>query len=149
MLDPDSNKNAEDESPTVRLPETHTALLAPIGYPVEATCGVKSAKPSMPPRDADDQVAWSEKQPATRTLDNRSLVDEYVQLVGLEEDGYIAPLSPAGWRYHEMVSPALSGRANALNKMVEQLHLVRRFLRPRSEEHEQGRMGGERKCSFL
>ncbi len=149
MLDPDSNKNAEDESPTVRLPETHTALLAPIGYPVEATCGVESAKPSMPPRDADDQVAWSEKQPATRTLDNRSLVDEYVQLVGLEEDGYIAPLSPAGWRYHEMVSPALSGRVNALNKMVEQLHLVRRFLRPRSEEHEQGRMGGERKCSFL
>lgn len=27
MVGPDNNKNAEDEAPTVRLPETHTALL--------------------------------------------------------------------------------------------------------------------------
>ena len=34
MVGPDNNKNAEDEAPTVRLPETHTALFAPLGYPV-------------------------------------------------------------------------------------------------------------------
>ena len=41
MVGPDNNKNAEDEAPTVRLPETHTALFAPLGYPVEATYGIK------------------------------------------------------------------------------------------------------------
>lgn len=40
MVGPDNNKNAEDEAPTVRLPETHTALFAPLGYPVEATYGI-------------------------------------------------------------------------------------------------------------
>lgn len=30
MVGPDNNKNAEDEAPTVRLPETHTALFDPI-----------------------------------------------------------------------------------------------------------------------
>ena len=63
MVGPDNNKNAEDEAPTVRLPETHTALFAPLGYPVEATYGIKSVKPVMPPREASDQVNWSEKQP--------------------------------------------------------------------------------------
>jgi len=125
MLGPDGNRNIEDESPTVRLPETHSALLAPVGYPAAAEYGTRSVKPSTPPAKADAQVSWREKQPAANTLDNQSLVDEYVLLLSLVEDGYIATLTPAHWRYMEEVLPELGARANALNGMVKKMAEIR------------------------
>ncbi len=125
MLGPDGNRNAEDEAPTVRLPETHTALFAPLGYPIEAEYGVKKVKPSTPPKNADDQVKWSEKLPHVNTLDNQSLVDEYVLLNGLFEDGYIVTLTPAHWRYEELVKAELWGRVNALNGMVSKYNEIK------------------------
>lgn len=53
----------EDEAPTVKLPDEHTALFAPLGYPVEAAYGTLTVKPSMPPQSPDAQVNWSGKQP--------------------------------------------------------------------------------------
>lgn len=46
----------EDEAPTVKLPNEHTALFAPLGYPVEAAYGTLTVKPSMPPQSPDAQV---------------------------------------------------------------------------------------------
>lgn len=46
----------EDEKPTVKLPDEHTALFAPLGYPVEAAYGTLTVKPSMPPQSPDAQV---------------------------------------------------------------------------------------------
>ena len=58
----------EDEAPTVKLPNEHTALFAPLGYPVEAAYGTLTVKPSMPPQSPDAQVNWSGKQPVTFIL---------------------------------------------------------------------------------
>ena len=60
----------EDEAPTVKLPNEHTALFAPLGYPVEAAYGTLTVKPSMPPQSPDAQVNWSEKQPNIFNLNN-------------------------------------------------------------------------------
>ena len=119
MVGKGANKNAEDEAPTVRLPKTHTALFAPLGYPIEANYGVKSAKPVMPPRKDSDQVSWSDKLPAVSDLDNQSLVAEYIMLDQCAEDGYIGTLSPAYWRYDNLVKEELLSRIGALNDMVE------------------------------
>ncbi len=125
MVGADNNKNLEDQTPTVRLPETHTALFAPLGYPVEADYGVKKVKPSKPPKDADDQVEWSEKLPYVRDLDNQSLVDEYLLLKSLFDDGYIAKLTPASWRFNHLVSDELWARVNALNGMVSKYNEIK------------------------
>ncbi len=111
--------NAEDEAPTVRLPESHTALFAPLGYPIEASYGMKKAKPQLPPKQAEKQVDWTEKQPYIYELDNQSLVDEYIQLDQCVEDGYIKNLTPAMARY-DNVKGEVYARAEALNGMVEQ-----------------------------
>ena len=113
------NKNAEDEAPTVRLPETHTALFAPLGYPIEARFGVKTAKPVAPPKREADQVNWVEKLPAVADLDNKSLVEEYLMLDRYAQDGYFSTLSPAYFRYSEHVKGEIGGRAGALNEMVK------------------------------
>ncbi len=109
----------EDETPTVRLPKEHTALFAPLGYPVEAELGVKTVKPSMPPTEASKQVAWVEKRPSIDCLDNQSLVDEYLLLKECLEGGTIAYLSPAGSRLGN-VEDEVGGRANELNELVKQ-----------------------------
>lgn len=70
----------EDEKPTVKLPDEHTALFAPLGYPVEAAYGTLTVKPSMPPQSPDAQVNWSGKQPNIFYLNNKSLVDEFLLL---------------------------------------------------------------------
>ncbi len=123
-LGPDGNKNAEDEAPTVRLPKTHTAFFAPLGYPIEEKYGTRTVKPSTPPRKAADQVDWSNNLPDAATLDNQSLVDEYLLLKGLMEDGYIENLTPASWRYRELVIPELWNRVSALNAMVSQYNEI-------------------------
>lgn len=114
-----NNKNAEDQAPTVKLPKTHTALFAPLGYPVDAKYGIKSAKPVVPPTSADAQVNWSEKLPNVYELDNQSLVEEYVMLDKYVADGYIKPLTPAYWRYSDLVKAEIFDRTQALNDFVE------------------------------
>lgn len=109
----------EDEAPTVKLPNEHTALFAPLGYPVEAVYGTLTVKPSMPPQSPDAQVNWSEKQPYIFNLNNKSLVDEYLLLDDCFKNGYFKTLTPAHWRYEEIVKSELYARANALNKLVE------------------------------
>lgn len=109
----------EDEAPTVKLPNEHTALFAPLGYPVEAVYGTLTVKPSMPPQSPDAQVNWSEKQPNIFNLNNKSLVDEYLLLDDCFKNGYFKTLTPAHWRYEEIVKSELYARANALNKLVE------------------------------
>ena len=74
----------------------------------------------MPPREASDQVNWSEKQPNVYELDNQSLVAEFLMLDDCFADGYIKTLTPAHWRYDEIVKGELWARVGALNKMVEQ-----------------------------
>ena len=48
----------------------------------------------MPPREASDQVNWSEKQPNVYELDNQSLVAEFLMLDDCFADGYIKTLTP-------------------------------------------------------
>ena len=108
----------EDEAPTVKLPNEHTALFAPLGYPVEAVYGTLTVKPSMPPQSPDAQVNWSEKQPYIFKLNNKSLVDEYLLLDDCFKNGYFKAFTPAHARY-ENVGDELYARANALNKLVE------------------------------
>ena len=108
----------EDEKPTVKLPDEHTALFAPLGYPVEAAYGTLTVKPSMPPQSPDAQVNWSEKQPNIFNLNNKSLVDEFLLLDDCFKNGYFKTLTPAHARY-ENVEGELYARANELNKLVE------------------------------
>lgn len=108
----------EDEAPTVKLPNEHTALFAPLGYPVEAAYGTLTVKPSMPPQSPDAQVNWSEKQPYVFNLNNKSLVDEYLLLDDCFKNGYFKTFTPAHARY-ENVGGELYARAKALNKLVE------------------------------
>ena len=84
----------EDEKPTVKLPDEHTALFAPLGYPVEAAYGTLTVKPSMPPQSPDAQVNWSEKQPNILNLNNKSLVDEFLLLDDCFKNGYFKTLTP-------------------------------------------------------
>ena len=108
----------EDEAPTVKLPNEHTALFAPLGYPVEAVYGTLTVKPSMPPQSPDAQVNWSEKQPYIFNLNNKSMVDEYLLLDDCFKNGCFMGFTRAHARY-ENVGDELYARANALNKLVE------------------------------
>ena len=114
----------EDEKPTVKLPDEHTALFAPLGYPVEAAYGTLTVKPGMPPQSPDAQVNWTEKLPNIFNLNNKSLVDEYLLLKDCFDNGYFKTLTPAHARF-ENVEGELHARANDLNKLVELMAEVR------------------------
>lgn len=114
----------EDEAPTVKLPNEHTALFAPLGYPVEAAYGTLTVKPGMPPQSPDAQVNWTEKLPNIFNLNNKSLVDEYLLLKDCFDNGYFKTLTPANARL-ENVEGELYARANELNKLVELMAEVR------------------------
>ena len=119
MLGPDAGKDDGDSTtPGVRLPKEHTALFAPLGYPVDASWGVQSIKPVLPPTAAAKQVDWVDKMPYIYNLDNQSAVEEYLLLLQCEEDGYIEPLTPADHRY-DNIRGEVFARAGELNAMVE------------------------------
>ena len=119
MLGPDAGKDDGDSTtPGVRLPKEHTALFAPLGYPVDASWGVQSIKPVLPPTAAAKQVDWVDKMPYIFNLDNRSAVDEYILLNQCKEDGYIEPLTPADHRYDNIKSEVFA-RADELNALVK------------------------------
>lgn len=118
MLGPDAGK--EDETPVtpgVRLPKEHTALFAPLGYPADASWGVKAVKPVIPPTAATKQVDWVDKQPNIFQLDNQSAIDEFLLLDQCKEDGYIEALTPADHRYYDIKGEVFA-RAEELNAMV-------------------------------
>ena len=114
----------EDEKPTVKLPDEHTALFAPLGYPVEAAYGTLTVKPGMPPQSPDAQVNWTDKLPNISNLNNKSLVDEYLLLKDCFDNGYFKTLTPAHARL-ENVEGELYARANDLNYLVELMAEVR------------------------
>ncbi len=119
MLGPDAGKDDGDSTtPGVRLPKEHTALFAPLGYPVDASWGVQSIKPVLPPTAAAKQVDWVDKMPYIFNLDNQSAVDEYLLLDQCKEDGYIEPLTPADHRYDNIKSEVFA-RADELNAIVK------------------------------
>lgn len=118
MLGPDAGKEEETPvTPGVKLPKKHTALFAPLGYPADASWGVKTVKPVMPPTAAAKQVDWVDKQPDIFQLDNQSAVDEFLLLDQCKEDGYIEALTPADHRYYSIKSEVFA-RAEELNAMV-------------------------------
>lgn len=121
MVGKKNNKNIEDEAASVRLPKTHTALFAPLGYPIEAKYGIKKAKPVAPPKELSARTAWNDKLPDVQELDNQSLVEEYLQLDNYVAKGIVAANSDdaASWRYHTLVSGELRERCEALNDMVK------------------------------
>ena len=119
MVGKRNNKNIEDEAPTVRLPKTHTALFAPLGYPIEAHYGAKSVKAEMPPKSESAQVSWSGNRPTGNEMDNKSLVEEYVLLKDCLDKNYISNLGPAGMRFHDHIESEIFARADRLNEMVE------------------------------
>ena len=114
----------EDEKPTIKLPDEHTALFAPLGYPVEAAYGTLTVKPGMPPQSPDAQVNWTDKLPNISNLNNKSLVDEYLLLKDCFDNGYFKTLTPAHARL-ENVEGELYARANDLNYLVELMAKVR------------------------
>ena len=120
MVGARNNRNVEDEAPTVRLPEQHTALLDPLGYDVDASHGRLSQKqPQVPPAKAADQVNWVTRQPSCLELDNASLVAEYEALKKAEASGKIDfRQSPAKSYFNNIWSEVLD-RINALIKLVE------------------------------
>ena len=118
MLGPDVGKEEETPvTPGVKLPKEHTALFAPLGYPADASWGVKAVKPVIPPTAATKQVDWVDKQPNIFQLDNQSAVDEFLLLDQCKEDGYIEALTPADHRYYDIKGEVFA-RAEELNAMV-------------------------------
>lgn len=115
VLGPDGNRNAEDEKPTVRIPEQHTALLAPLGYDIEKPEGRQTYKPVQPPKEANQQVAWRDKQPMPSLLTNASLVAEYQMLSNAHTYADMS-LSPA-YHYKSQISDEIYDRTNALEKL--------------------------------
>lgn len=120
VLGPDGNRNAEDEAPTVRLPEKHTALLAPLGYDIDSKDGRLSQKPQVPPAKAADQVNWRSNQPAAN-LDNASMVAEYNILNEAAASGKVDfDLSPA-WHYFHMIKDMLYERIHAIEMLPKKI----------------------------
>lgn len=118
MLGPDAGKEEETPvTPGVKLPKEHTALFAPLGYPADASWGVKAVKPVIPPTAATKQVDWVDKQPNIFQLDNQSAIDEFLLLDQCKEDGYIEALTPADHRYYNIKGEVFA-RAEELNAMV-------------------------------
>ncbi len=109
-----ANRNMEDEEPTVRLPEQHTALFAPLGYDSEASEGSLTYKPVEPPMKASDQVAWKDKQPWASELTNASLVAEYKMICNTKAD---MSLSPASF-YRSDLADELYNRIKAIENLI-------------------------------
>lgn len=110
-----SSQNAS--SAVAPLPSTHGALFAPLGEPVDAKLGVKSAKVTRPPKDETKQPDWNDARPSVSELDNKSLVDEFVLLYECIESKYLDFNSPCGIRFNS-VQRELTDRVDVLDKMV-------------------------------
>ena len=108
---------SQNSASVAPLPTSHTALFAPLGKPVEARLGVKSAKVTRPPKNEAKQPDWNDARPAVNELDNKSLVDEFTLLNDCINSKYIASNSPAGIRFNSVMRE-LNDRIDILDKMV-------------------------------
>lgn len=122
MVGPSNNRNAEDQAPTVRIPQNHTALLAPLGYDIGPEYGVKTVTPQQPPAKADKQVAWRDKMPDPRLLTNASLVDMFEMLRDASDYADMSS-TPAG-QYRELVDETIRARIDVLENMRENIEEV-------------------------
>lgn len=111
------NQQSKDKTPTANLPQTHTALFAPLGEPVNAKYGIKSVTPVRPPKEDAKQPDWNDARTHVYELDNKSLTDEYLMLNDCIKSGYIGSTSPASFRFHN-VKDELIARTETLNRMV-------------------------------
>lgn len=109
--------NAQTSTTVAPLPSNHAALFAPVGDPVDATWGVKSAKVTRPPKDEAKQPDWNDARPSVYELDNKSLVDEFVLLNECIESKYIDFNSPCGIRFNS-VQRELTDRIDIIDDMV-------------------------------
>lgn len=113
-----SNKSTKSHTKATDLPETHTALFAPIGE-VKATYGTKkSTKPVKPPYDESKQPDWNDSRTPLDELDNASLLEEYKVLQECLDTKFISGSGPAAHRYWNVLNE-IKNRVNALNDMVE------------------------------
>ena len=119
MVGPSNNRNAEDQTPTVRIPKNHTALLAPLGYDIGPEYGVKTVTPQQPPAKADKQVAWRDKMPDPRLLTNACLVDMFEMLRDASDYADMS-FTPAG-QYRELVDETIRARIDVLENMRENI----------------------------
>lgn len=104
---------------TVSLPDSHTALLAPLGKAVNSKYGTKSVKPVKPPKDETKQPAYLDKLPNILELDNQSLFDERDMFYKLLfEEGYLDPSGPCVHRYSQIQSE-IETRWRPLKRFVE------------------------------
>ena len=122
MVGPSNNRNAEDQAPTVRIPQNHTALLAPLGYDIGPEYGVKTVTPQQPPAKADKQVAWRDKMPDPRLLTNACLVDMFEMLRDASDYADMS-FTPAG-QYRELVDETIRARIDVLENMRENIEEV-------------------------
>lgn len=104
---------------TVSLPDSHTALFAPLGKAVNAKYGTKSVKPVKPPKDETKQPDYLDKLPDIRTFDNQSLFDECDMLYKLMfEENYLDPTGPCCFRWSAL-KDEIEVRRKALEGLVE------------------------------
>lgn len=107
---------------TAKLPDTHTALFAPLSPKkgtVDAKWGTKSVKATKPPKDETKQPDWNDAQISAYELDNKSLVEAFVLMDKCFESGYFSNNSPASFRWRAL-QRELDDRLEALERMVEE-----------------------------
>lgn len=112
------SQSAKNKAVTIDLPQTHTALFAPLGEQ-DAKYGSKSVPVSKPPKEETEQVAWNESRVSAWEFDNKSLVEEFLLLDECMESRYFTATSPAFFPYCD-IKDELNARIDALEEMVEQ-----------------------------
>lgn len=118
MMGPGINRNAEDTPPTVPIPDQTTALLEPLGYPLDEKEGRSAGKIVLPPLTVKGQEKWEETLPFVTSFTNKRLFDEFVALKQFIEDHPTSEFWPLSSRI-ERLSEELSARCDALDKYVK------------------------------
>lgn len=118
IMGPDGARNAEDEKPTVPIPDQTTALLEPLGYPLDEKEGRVADRIVLPPLTEKAQVKWQETLPLTSSLTNKRLYDEYLALEQFVEDHPLSEHYPYSGR-KRLVEEELYGRVNTLNEYAD------------------------------
>lgn len=114
-----SSQPAGGQATTVKLPEIHNALFAPLGAPADPKQGVKSSSVTRPPKEDAKQPDWNDARPYVDELDNKSLIEEFVLLNECLNSGYIDSNSPVAIRYFNQVQREFTNRMEVLERMVE------------------------------
>ena len=116
-LGPDGNRNAEDQAPTIAIPDNTTALLAPLGYPLDEKEGRDQSKIVLPPLTLKGQEKWHETLVWPNMLTNKRLYDEFLALEQFVEDHPESEFYPYSARMGS-IQDELSARVKALDDYV-------------------------------